>query len=112
MKISQQMLEMLQSIYSTAASCVKLSNNTVSESFPCQKGVRQGCNLSPLLFTADLQKELKKNKSGVELHDSVFLDLLMYADDIVLISSSAVGLRKHLYTLQEYSAKEVRCEYR
>ena len=105
MNISQQMLEMLQSIYSTAVSCVKLS---VSESFPCQKGVRQGCNLSPLLFnlfTADLQKELRKNESGVELHDSVFLDLLMYADDIFLISSSAVGLRKHLHTLQEYSTK-------
>ena len=29
----------------------------------------------------------------------------MYADDIVLISSSAVGLRKHLHTLQEYSTK-------
>ena len=41
----------------------------------------------------------------IELHDSVFLDLLMYADDIVLISSSAVGLRKHLHTLQEYSTK-------
>ena len=40
--------------------------------------------MSPLLFnlfTADLQKELRKNKSGVELHDSVFLDLLMYADE-------------------------------
>ena len=69
MNINQQMLEMLQSIYhSTAASCVKLSNNTVSESFPCQKEVHQGRNLSPLLFhlfTADLQKELRKNKSGV-----------------------------------------------
>ena len=29
----------------------------------------------------------------------------MYADDIVLISSSAVGFRKHLHTLQEYSTK-------
>ena len=54
---------------------------------------------------ADLQKGLRKNTSGIEIYDEIFLDLLMYADDIVLISSSAGGLRKHLYTLQEYSTK-------
>ena len=79
------MLEMLQSIYSNAKSCLKLTSNSVSDLFPCQKGVRQGCNLSHLLFNlfmADLQKELRKNKSGVEIYDEIFLDLLMYADDI------------------------------
>ena len=72
MKISQQMLEMLQSIYSNAKSCLKLTSNSVSDLFPCQKGVRQVCNLSHLLFNlfmADLQKELRKNKSGVEIYD-------------------------------------------
>ena len=61
--------------------------------------------MSPLLFniyTADLEKELKENKSGVEICDGIFLDVLMYADDIVLLSSSAPGLKKHLHTLSDY----------
>ena len=41
--------------------------------------------------------------SGVELTTSGrVLDLLMYADDIVLISSSATGLKNHLHTLQSF----------
>ena len=33
------------------------------------------------------------------------LDMLMYADDVVLIPSSAAGLRKHLHTLSEFCQK-------
>ena len=49
--ISEQLLEILQSMYSTATSCVRLSKYEVTHQFPCKKGVRQGCNLSPLLFS-------------------------------------------------------------
>ena len=87
-------------------SCVKVSNNRATSYFHCHKGVRQGCNLSPLLFslfTSSLETILKTNMSGVELTTSGrVLDLLMYADDIVLISSSATGLKKHLHTLQSF----------
>ena len=48
--ISEQLLEILQSMYSTATSSVTLSTYEVTHQFPCKKGVRQGCNLSPLLF--------------------------------------------------------------
>ena len=57
--ISEQLLEMLQSMYSTATSSVKLSTYEVTHQFPCKKGIRQGCNLSPLLFSlfiSDLEK--------------------------------------------------------
>ena len=103
--VSNKLLSVLQSMYRNAASCIKLSSNTATEFFPCKKGVRQGCILSPLLFniyTADLEKELKENKSGIEICDGIFLDALMYADDIVLLSSSASGLKKHLHTLSDY----------
>ena len=62
--------------------------------------------MSPLLFnlfTADLERELRKHKSGgVELYA---LDMLMYAYDVVLTSSSAAGLRKHLHTLSVFCQK-------
>ena len=102
------MLSIIMSIYVNASSCVKLSSSTATHLFPCERGVRQGCILSPLLFnlfTADLERELRKNKSGVELCSGVPLDMLMYADDVVLISSSAAGLKKHLHTLSEFCQK-------
>ena len=45
---SYQMLKVLQSMYSNATSRVRISASEATDSFPCKKGVRQGCNLSPL----------------------------------------------------------------
>ena len=102
--ISQQTLTILQSMYSKAMSSLKLSNHEVTDQFRCEVGVRQGCNLSPLLFSlfiSGLEAELAKNKMGTRLWNRP-IDLLMYADDIVLMSSSEEGLRKHLRSLEEF----------
>ena len=52
--ISQQTLTILQSMYSKAMSRIKLSNHEVTAQFRCEVGVRQGCNLTPLLLLNDL----------------------------------------------------------
>ena len=98
MGISQQTLTILQSMYSKAMSSLKLPYHEVTDQFHCEIGVRQGCNLSPLLFTlfiSGLETELAKNKMGTRLWNRP-IDLLMYADDIVLTSSSEEGFRKSL----------------
>ena len=46
-----------------------------------------------------IERELRKIKSGVELYIHV------QQNDVVLISSSAAGLRKHLHTLSEFCQK-------
>ena len=85
--LSSKILHMLQSIYKNANSQV-YSNNVFSESFPHSKGVRQGCNLSPLLFTLfmnDLEGFLKSHSSaGSCILNNCRLRLMMFADDIVL----------------------------
>ena len=40
----------LISMYTKASARIKLSSQQATEPFACQKGVRQGCKLSPLLF--------------------------------------------------------------
>ena len=83
---------------------VEPSNHEVTNQFHCEVGVRQGCNLSPLLFSlfiSGLETELAKNKMGTRLWNRP-IDLLIYADDIVLMSSSEEGLRKHLRSLEEF----------
>ena len=70
-------------------------NNTLSESFSCMTGVRQGVCLSPFLFAMylnDIEQEfITKDADGV---DTGFfkLFLLLYADDIVIFSKTPEGL--------------------
>ena len=102
--ISSKMLTLLQSMYSNAISMMEI-NSEISNSFPCTKGVRQGCNLSPLLFSlyiADLEKQLyTAGSEGAVLLDSK-LCTLMFADDILLIAHSPEDLQNSLNTLTNF----------
>ena len=45
-----------------------------------------------------------KHEAGAPLMDET-LNMMIFADDIVLLSTSAQGLRKHLETLENYCNK-------
>ena len=47
--INGKLLNVVKNMYDKAKSCVKIEN-LYSDYFPCNIGVRQGDNLSPLLF--------------------------------------------------------------
>ena len=82
--LSNQIIAILQYIKATAR--VKINSSQATGVFKCQKGVRQGSNLSPLLFNlfiSGLEVELAKNEAGVPLGETT-LDTLMFADDIPL----------------------------
>ena len=77
------MFEILIDIYANAQSCIQL-NGKYSESFPCNIGVRQGCPLSPVLFTLfihDLLDEIREF-CGIMLGPRRLCGL-MFADDLV-----------------------------
>ena len=82
---------------------VKIANN-LSAPFPSNIGVRQGDNLSPNLFkifTHDLVNIIDPECEPPKLI-SKEVGCLLFADDAILLSSSAKGLQKSLNNLQKY----------
>ncbi len=66
--INGKIFSVVYNLYSKAKSCVS-SNNMLSEFFLCRKGVRQGDNLSPLLFAVflhDLESFMSKKYNGLK----------------------------------------------
>jgi len=80
----------------------------VTFSFRCQQGVKQGCPLSPLLFGLYLDA-LEGCLDGRECDAlalaNVHVRLLLFVDDLALMSELEVGLQQQLNTLLQFCAK-------
>ena len=79
-------------------------NNTLSDDFSWGVlGVRQGESLSPFLFSMywnDIEEHFILNGfEGIDL-DMFKLFLLLYADDIVIMSETEEGLKHGLFLLE------------
>ena len=110
LNIKGKVLSVIKNAYKGAKSCVKLSTN-MSEYFRCDMGVRQGENLSPLLFAIylnDLEAYFETKCQGIALtedgDENVLLRLftLLYADDTILLSESAADLQSMVDILHNY----------
>ena len=91
-------------MYTSASSRVAVKNK-LSSLFSCSKGVRQGCNLSPLLFSlfiSDIESHLSSNRAGSITLTNLKVQLLLFADDLVLLADSRQGLQDSFDRLSEY----------
>ena len=96
----------IKSVYKHTTSTIKI-NNKLTEWFNCNSGVAQGNNLSPTIFAAfvnDLVTEINDLGIGVQVGD-LFVSMLLYADDIVLIANSERNLQTMLNTLHGWCKK-------
>ena len=114
--INGKILKVIRNMYDNAKSHVS-DNNNLSDPFPCQVGVRQGENLSPLLFAMflnDFKQFLKEKYNGLKrLSASILKELniyfkifcLLYADDTIILAESPAQLLRALDALNEYCNK-------
>lgn len=113
--INGKCFQFIKNMYNGIRSRISNSEGT-SAFFPCQNGVRQGENLSPLLFSIylnDLEDYLRDNYApGVECEandENIFayikLFLLLFADDTVIFGNSKDDLQTALNAFEKYCDK-------
>ncbi len=104
--ISGKAVNILTDMYRSVSFCVK-TKGKVTNPFPSEIGLKQGCSLSPLLFNIymnDLPDVFTQECNPVNIANEA-VSLLMFADDVVLLSSDASGLQICLNKLSDYCAK-------
>ena len=104
--ISGKILDAIQSLYENVQCTVKV-NDLFSPWFPVTNGVKQGCKISPTLFSIyihDLAEEIKRLNCGVNLDDTI-VSVFLYADDIVLTAPTAENLQMMLDALNSWCRK-------
>ena len=88
-------LSALKSLYHD--DCIDCSiNGVVTRPIYLRRGVKQGCPLSPILFSIyilDIGRRISLSNVGFKI-GKVWINGLLYADDLVLIASSVSGLKK------------------
>ena len=98
--VSNTFTNAIKAMYTRMASCVR-ANGELSEFFECPQGLRQGCVLSPTLFSVIINEIAccvsEEGKHGVQLLPGLIeLFILLFADDLALISCTPHGLQTQL----------------
>ena len=102
-------------MYDMGKSCLR-QYNLMSEYFLCNKGVREGDNLSPLvfaLFINDFSQYIEGKYRGLSINncyptllenDIAMLNtfVLLYADDTIVLAENACELQKALDVVHDY----------
>ena len=97
----------IKAMYMDNNICVKINNCERTSFLQSNVGVLQGDSISPLLFNlyvSDLKASLGVDDDTPKLV-STHVNCLMYADDLILISRSELGLQALLNKLSEYCRK-------
>ena len=112
--ITGKILKAIQSLY-TEVQCVVKVNDYLTPFIDVPQGVKQGCKLSPTLFSLyinDLANEIKEMGLGIGI-DDLQLSILLYADVIALIVPDAESLQLMLNKLNDWCSRwrlSINCE--
>lgn len=105
MGVPQHLIALIANLYQDGQSVVKV-NDIVSGSFKPERGVRQGCILSPILFNIYgeyiMRKALEDWKGGISV-GGLKISNLRYADDTTLFASSEKELAELFHKVEHES---------
>jgi uncharacterized lipoprotein YehR (DUF1307 family) len=69
------------------------------------KGLRQGCGLSPILFDLNMNKGLEiwrtYSPKGIKLTKNIEINTILFADDQILLAESEDDLQRAVTTLNK-----------
>ena len=93
-------------MYSSMKSCLKIDESSITELFSCNKGIRQGDSLSPVLlslFMNDLPQYFRDHHCPGVMLGRHSLNCRMYADDLLVLSPSPEGLQKSINVIKKHA---------
>ncbi|GFR58975.1 LINE-1 retrotransposable element ORF2 protein [Elysia marginata] len=104
-------INLIKNLYQNQVAAVRMENGNI-EWFQVKRGVRQGCILSPALFSLytesimrrrDVQAEDTEDKSSaIKLNGNPITEL-RYADDTALLSKTTEGLNELMQNVKKFS---------
>ena len=109
--VDLELIEAIKSFYINPESVVRIAGQTTNK-FKIEKGVRQGCILSPLLFIVMMNsvstklKGMKPLKVGMWKLRPVQLKMLSFADDLVIFAETEKDLQKNVNMLNRELKKK------
>ena len=101
--VGGKIYDIIKSMYAGNKCSIRIGNKR-THSFTQSRGVKQGCNLSPTLFNIyinELATKLQQSSAPGVILDDEEIKLLLYADDLVLLSPSLQGLQESLNLLEQ-----------
>ena len=111
MNCHYKIINLIINLYQEQLAAVRLESG-LTDWFPVKRGVRQGCILSPPIFSMYTETIMRKVEAdgeltsfnAVKMHGKeVSLKELRYADDTVLFAQKPVGLRRLLQSVKTHS---------
>ena len=104
--LSPIFVRLLMKMYMSQVASVRWEKK-LSSIFGVTNGVKQGAVLSSILFCIyidELIKRLRRNKTGCWINGN-FVSVIVYADDIVLLSPTLDGLQEMIKTCSDYTTQ-------
>ena len=100
LRLSSKLIRIISLLYLNTSSQV-WNGSSLSDKFSVEYGVKQGCLLSPILFSLYLNDIDEFLPNGVKINNNI-IKILLYADDLVILAESADELQFMINKLYDY----------